>query len=365
MFDSYQLAEITIKQLFTEQGVECYKCCHQNLINEYFILSEEKSQHLLISPEVVGYDVYLSLIPSTSQMLGYLKTENKITKANILSILRGSLNYPLEESCHHENIQVHAISFLSSERIFTEDQISGLEIKYSKLAAIPNSTLLVGDIIASGDTLIKCLAYVINEYRKSNLQLRNIIIFTIGGTKAIELLEQMTQDIRSYWTQFEGFTCIFYEGIFSCYQDKGVSGMNIPNVDFHWKGGIISPEFRKQVLSMQNPLFEKCIIYDGGARRFEIKDHIHEVLEFWEEMLNRADQIDLKTLLEEKLGTSIETAYEDWIQQNHYTCLSDHVQRMLFQQEREYANNVLNKATLRSIAEQRISEFKSAMKDFF
>ena len=66
-----------------------------------------------------------------------------------------------------------------------------------------------------------------------------------------------------------------------CTQDKGVSGINLPNVDFYWKGGIVAPEFRRETLSMCSPLFEKCIIYDGGARRYEIHEHVEEVLEFW------------------------------------------------------------------------------------
>ena len=45
-----------------------------------------------------------------------------------------------------------------------------------------------------------------------------------------------------------------------------------------------------ETLSMQNPLFEKCTIYDGGARRYEIHEHIEEVLEFWNGILERADK---------------------------------------------------------------------------
>ena len=40
-----------------------------------------------------------------------------------------------------------------------EDEIAGLEIKYSKLTMVPDSTLMIGDIIASGETLIHCLRY--------------------------------------------------------------------------------------------------------------------------------------------------------------------------------------------------------------
>ena len=155
---------------------------------------------------------------------------------------------------------------------------------------------------SSGSQLIHCLRYVTDFYRKNGAKLRNIIIFTIGGTKGIEILENLTREIREFWPEFEGFITVYYEGIFSTYQDKGVSGINLPDVDFYWKDGIIAPEFRRETLSMCSPLFEKCIIYDGGARRYEIHEHVEEVLEFWEGIKERADKIDFKELLDEKIG---------------------------------------------------------------
>ena len=67
-----------------------------------------------------------------------------MTTANILSILRGALNYPLEESCYREHIRVHDISFLSSERVFADEEIAGLEIKYSKLTMVPTGQFITG-----------------------------------------------------------------------------------------------------------------------------------------------------------------------------------------------------------------------------
>ena len=144
---------------FDEQGVACYRLDGGDYLNEYYVVSEAETRKLLNTPEVVGYEVYHCLIPSTSQMLYYFKEQGKVTAANILSILRGALNYPLEESCYREHIRVHDISFLSSERVFKEEEIAGLEIKYSKLTMVPGSTLLIGDIIATGETLIHCLRY--------------------------------------------------------------------------------------------------------------------------------------------------------------------------------------------------------------
>ena len=157
---------------FNEQGVACYKLAGGNYVNEYYVVSEAETRKLLNTPEIVGYEVYDCLIPSTSQMLYYFKEQKKVTTANILSILRGALNYPLEESCYREHIRVHDISFLSSERVFADEEIAGLEIKYSKLTMVPDSTLMIGDIIASGETLIHCLRYVTDFYRKNGAKLR-------------------------------------------------------------------------------------------------------------------------------------------------------------------------------------------------
>ena len=58
---------------FNEQGVACYKLAGGNYVNEYYVVSEAETRKLLNTPEIVGYEVYDCLIPSTSQMLFYLE----------------------------------------------------------------------------------------------------------------------------------------------------------------------------------------------------------------------------------------------------------------------------------------------------
>lgn len=357
--------QVSIVPEFCDQGVDCYRLVGGDFRNEYYIVSEAETRKLMNHPEVVGYEVYTSLLNATSQMLYYLKEQHKITSANILSILRGALNYPLEESCYKEHIRVHDISFMSSERVFRDGQMTGLEIKYNKLTMVPNSTLMIGDIIASGETLVNCLRYVTENYRDHGAKLRNIVFFTIGGTRGIELLEQLTGEIREYWPDFEGFITVYYEGIFSCYEpgDTGVSGINRALIDFYWKGGIVAPAFRRQTLSMRDPLFEKCTIYDGGARRYEIHEHIEEVLEFWNGILERADIIDKQALIEEKLGHQLPISYEDWVQDCHYGMLDERETRWLYQQERGFVES-LKDISLKQIALQRIEEFTSTLRKY-
>lgn len=86
--------EVKLVPEFSEQGVDCYRLAGGDYENEYYVVSEAETRKLLNTPEVVGYEVYHCLIPSTSQMLYYFKEQGKVTAANILSILRGALNYP-------------------------------------------------------------------------------------------------------------------------------------------------------------------------------------------------------------------------------------------------------------------------------
>ena len=202
-------------------------------------------------------------------------------------------------------------------------------------------------------------------YRDHGAKLRNIIFFTIGGSQGLEVLEQLTAEIRKYWPDFEGFITIFYEGIFNCYEpgDMGVSGINRALIDFYWKGGIVSPEFRRQTLSRRDPLFEKCTIYDGGARRYEVKEHIDEVLEFWNGILDRSDRIDKQALLEEKLGHSVSISYSDWLQDTHYGLLPEKTTLWLYRQEKGYIEGIKD-TSLKEIAGTRISEFTTALKKY-
>lgn len=357
-------SDIELVNESSDAGTSLYRLEASDYKNSYYIISSNESRNLMMHPEVVGYEVYTSLLGASCKALKYLKKQDKISSVSILNILRGALNFPMEEACNLNDIAVHDISFLSCERTFdNKGDVNGLAVKYEKLGTVPNATLLIGDILASGDTLAECLKHVIDQYKKVGKELRNIILFTIGGTKALSLLEKLTKEIQSYWPKFEGFITVFYEGVFSCYEpgDKGVSGINRALIDFIWRDGIVSPEFREQALASRGPVFEKCIIYDGGARRFEIKEHVDEVLEFWNGILDRADKIDMNELLEEKLGHEIPISYEDWVKSCHYTKLDKEITQNIYMQECAFIETT-NCIPLKQIAQDRIQEFTSAMK---
>ncbi len=300
-----------------------YELRDPQLTNRYFILSGRGSRRLMASPEVVGFDSYSALLPETVTALRYLFPSGSEGDVDIMTILRGGLNYPIEEACYQVGVRVRDMHFVSCERIIENQVITGLEIKYEKLRITRGRTLIIGDIIATGDTLRMCLDEVVDRFRRKGGSIRKIIFFTIGGTRAISLMERMAERISAYFPEFEGFECFFYEGIFTVYRDKGVSGINVPDIDFGWKDGVVSPEFRRYVLDRPDALFEKCIIYDGGARRYEIPVHFEEVLAYWRGILERAHLIDMGALVAEKLGYAGPIPYEEWLEKTGLSGLEE------------------------------------------
>ena len=61
---------------FSEQGVDCYRLEGGNYENEYYVVSESETRKLLNTPEVVGYEVYHCLIPSTSLLFQRTEESN-------------------------------------------------------------------------------------------------------------------------------------------------------------------------------------------------------------------------------------------------------------------------------------------------
>lgn len=360
---SKHMIDASLQFVGLQEDTSVYELLSGQFSNRYFIISHAGTRRLMAFPEVVGYDSYLSMLPPTVAALRHLFPQGQGGDVDILTILRGGLNYPLEEACHRNGIRVRDIHFVSCERIIEDHVITGLEIKYEKLRVKKDCTLVIGDIIATGDTLRLCLDQVIDRFRRRGGSIRKIIFFTIGGTRAIDLMEQKTAEIRAIFPEFEGFECFFYEGIFSVYENAGATGINVPDIDFGWKGGIVSPDFRRYVMEHPYSILEKCIIYDGGARRYEIPVHFHEALEYWEGIWGRADRIDPVKLVGEKLGYDRPLSYAEWLKVTHFQDLMDETLKKLWADETE----LLEKAgalSLENIATQRIQAINSILKQY-
>ena len=360
---SRTLRSASLRYVGLQQDTSIYELQSAQFANKYFIISGEGSRRLMASPEVVGFDSYLALLPETIAALRYLFPSGSGGDVDIMTILRGGLNYPIEEACYKVGVRVRDMHFVSCERIIEDHIITGLDIKYEKLRITQGRTLVIGDIIATGDTLKMCLDEVVDRFRRKGGSIRKIIFFTIGGTRAISLMERMTERISAYFPDFEGFECFFYEGIFSVYRHKGVSGINVPDIDFGWDDGVIAPEFRRYILDRPDALFEKCIIYDGGARRYEIPVHFQEVFEYWEGVLERADKIDPFALACEKLGYAGPIDYEEWLEVTAFRDIPQKGLGKLWEDEQALLRRA-GGISIKELAERRIEEISKVSKQY-
>ena len=360
---STTLRNASLQFVGLQEDTSIYELHAPQFTNRYFIISGAGTRRLMAFPEVVGFDSYSAMLPETVAALRYLFPSGSEGDVDILTILRGGLNYPIEEACHQVGVRVRDMHFVSCERTIEDHVITGLDIKYEKLRITRDRTLVIGDIIATGDTLRMCLDQVVDRFRRKGGSIRKIIFFTIGGTRAIPLMERMAERISAYFPEFEGFECFFYEGIFSVYKDKGVSGINVPDIDFGWNDGVVSPEFRHYVMEHPDALFEKCIIYDGGARRYEIPVHFEEVLDYWHGILEREGQIDIKALVAEKLGYEGPVDFAVWLLVTGLGTLPQEGLRELWEKEQDLCRMAAG-ISLKEIAERRIKEITFISKNY-
>lgn len=350
-----------LRPIGKDEQCSLYEYSQEGLVNHYYVASSEPSCRLMAMPEVVGMTCKLSLIPSTRFALQYILQGKADSRLHIFNILRGALNFPLEESCHDAGLYVRTTDFVTCERVIEEGQIKGLDIKYEKLLPERDVTVLIGDIIASGKTLKLCMPLIAKRFRECGGNIRRVVFFTIGGTKAIGLLEHLTEEFRKVWPEFEGFDCVFYEGVFTVYEDKGVTGVNTPDIDFGWREGAVAPEFRQYIMRRPMSLFEKCTIYDGGARRFEIPCHIEEVKEYWERLQKVAEKADFSAFVSEKLGYKTGLSYDEWLDMTHLEDCEQNKQQ--YQMEQQVCKDLIdrNKDSFKDLCQNRLEEFNRSM----
>lgn len=323
-----------------------------------FIISNPTSRKLLSYPEIIGVEIPHLLEAPIADFLQYCINPSQKEKINIVNILRGGLNFPIEDACQAINYPVESVSFLTSERVFLDKRVSRIESKYRKIIPLNMSTIIIGDIIASGETLINTIHYLMEQFILDSKCFKKILVFTIGTFNTLKAIHQLNQEILDRWPSFEGITAIFFEGIFTTYPNEGMTRLNLPHVDFFIKKGIIAPEFREDLLKSNSLIFEKCSIYDGGARRFEQHDHIKCILAYWENLHKLSDCIDIRLFLSEKFGHDSDISFDEWLKINNYKCSDNNSIHDLFIREINFYSHIINYG-FGNITKERLNHLKN------
>lgn len=326
---------------------------YQLSIDHTYIVSNPDVCELLCQPEIVGHQISELLLQPIVDILGLFYRNGELENVNLMYILRGGLNFPIEEACCRDGICIKGVSFLTSERVFLDNQVSRIESTYRKVIPIDRATVIIGDIVASGETLKNAIKYVEEQYAVKEKEIKRIVVFAIGTINTLKAIEELGAQLKKRWNNFEGVWAVFFEGIFSTYADSGITNCNLQRVDFIMAGGFLSPEYRSSIFSHPYSAYEKCPIYDGGARRFEQIDHIHSIMGYWRKIMTLPSEITPEALLSEKLGYCFSIGYEDWKQMNHYECINESVAQELYEKEKTFVEQS-RKESLLEIAKERL-----------
>ena len=102
---------VRLRQVGLYQDTNIYELHSLQFTNRYFILSHPDSCALMGQPEVVDFMARRSLLSQTVDAFRFLQDQGLGRNLDILTILRGGLNYPLEEACWECGIQVRCSQY--------------------------------------------------------------------------------------------------------------------------------------------------------------------------------------------------------------------------------------------------------------
>ena len=270
------------------------------------IASTEGTRRICNDPRCLGCDYTKTLSRSCAEILSKLGPELKLVEREtaVVNILRGGLNYGLRDALGAAyGWNVHATCFLSAQRAkdCEGDDWHITENAYRKLRFPRNASLVIGDVVATGTSLVYALDELVNNARSTGVNLRSVVFFTYGGPKALKILEAVDERCRRLFSSYEGTTLIYLEGMFTVPDRSTPLSIKLPGTDLLRYGAVMADAFVES--QYEDPAYpiERCIIYDAGSRAFAPDEYAEDVLGYWQQTRALAQNgITFEALLAER-----------------------------------------------------------------
>ena len=210
----------------------------------------------------------------------------------VLNILRGALNLGLRVAVADAyGCFRHNTSFISAQRARdTEDTESWhiTEKGYKKIYFPSTTSLVMGDVVATGTSLHFALKEIIRAAVDQHCQLKNIVFFTYGGEKAQEIFQDIDSQCRSLFPEYRQTYVIYFEGRFTVPDINTKLSIRLTGTDLLRYKALMAPEFVESQYEQPSYPLERCIIYDAGSRAFWIPEYVDDVMDYWRQTLDLA-----------------------------------------------------------------------------
>ena len=304
--------------LFKETGaVRLYSIRERIGEVDAFVSTSPMTRAICNDPRVYGLDYTDKLRASCTDTLrafGDVLTSER--EAVVVNILRGGLNFGLREALGAAfGWNAHTTCFMSAQRARDDGDPENWHItenSYKKVYFPPVASLVIGDVVATGTSLRYGLHEFIAAAKQQKVDLRNIIFFTYGGPKAQEILAEIDAHCRRIFPSYSRTILIYIEGRFTCPDLTTPLTIRLTGTDLVKWDSLMAPEFIESQYEAPAYPIERCIIYDAGSRAFWTREYLEDVVGYWKQNLQLAEQgMSFMRLVNERMPCLDATRFGD------------------------------------------------------
>jgi len=152
---------------------------------ECFIATTPLTREICNNTSVAGVEYTDKLQQACAAVLKLLPVALNEKESVVVNILRGGLNFGLRNALQQAfGWNEHTTCFISAQRARNSSDSEEWHITenaYRKIYFPPVSSLIIGDVVATGTSLRYALNEMIEAAKKSNTRLRDVVFFTYGG----------------------------------------------------------------------------------------------------------------------------------------------------------------------------------------
>lgn len=258
------------------------------------IASTPQTRMICNDPTVAGTNYTDNLREACAQILRMGDYDIQENGAVVINILRGGLNFGLRNALSDAyGWNCHTTCFISAQRARNTSDPEEWHITenaYRKIYFPKETSLIIGDVVATGTSLRYALGELLNTASAAKAEIKNILFFTFGSPCAISILERVDAECRSRFPGFKGTTLIFLEGCFTVPDLTSPLSIRLTGTDLVRNGAVMAPEFIESQYDNPSYPIERCTIYDAGSRAFWVREYAEDVCNYWRQVLDLADR---------------------------------------------------------------------------
>ena len=258
-----------------------------------YVATSPGTRAICNNPRVFGLDYTDKLRETCADVLGAFPNLFTERDAVVVNILRGGLNFGLREALGKAfGWNSHTTCFMSAQRARDDSDPESWHItenSYRKVYFPPKASFIIGDVVATGTSLRYGLRELIAEAHGQRVDVRNILFFTFGGPKAHEILAEIDAYCRTLFPNYRRTILIYFEGRFTCPTLDTPLTIRLTGTDLVRWNSLMAPEFIES--QYEDPAYpiERCTIYDAGSRAFWTREYLEDVVGYWRQNLQLAE----------------------------------------------------------------------------